>query len=378
MTDAAPLLGEYLDGPTYTFLKTVGTGTSGKSRLWLNEVLGIKVVSKTIDTFGLIGGIAKSEPRFLASLRHDHLVRIWEAQFDEGYDPSLKVVTFTTTYHEGRSVATALEEGHQFSVADAIRISADVLDALAYMHEDHRLLHRDVKPGNVMLDADRRRGYLGDLGSAAELDASDQAPASGCTLAYRPPEFATGNVTVRSDIYGVGLLALEMLNGPIPWDEQNGDAMEGRLAKGRRALANRFYDPAPWVPPPVARVVRRLAAPGAGTRPESAATALRALNNATCVDWKRVEGTGFLGTWDGTYPPGVPTRRARVFRVTANPIESGKYKGLVELAAGWRHGGLADWRGYASLTCRVAAGDPAPLAAFFREVERKAQDAPIR
>ena len=113
MTDAAPLLGEYLDGPTYTFLKTVGTGTSGKSRLWLNEVLGIKVVSKTIDTFGLIGGIAKSEPRFLASLRHDHLVRIWEAQFDEGDDPSLKVVTFTTTYHEGRSVATALEEGHQ-------------------------------------------------------------------------------------------------------------------------------------------------------------------------------------------------------------------------------------------------------------------------
>ncbi len=102
MTDAAPLLGEYLEGATYTFLKTVGTGASGKSRLWLNEVLGIKVVSKTIDTFGLIGGIAKSEPRFLASLKHDHLVRIWEAQFDEGYDASLKVVTFTTTYHEGR------------------------------------------------------------------------------------------------------------------------------------------------------------------------------------------------------------------------------------------------------------------------------------
>lgn len=97
----------------------------------------------------------------------------------------------------------------------------------------------------------------------------------------------------------------------------------------------------------------------------------RSLANASCVDWKRADGKGLVGTWDGTYPPGVPTRRARVFRVTAKPIESGKYKGLVELTAGWRNGGSADWRGYASLTRRVAAGDPGPLAAFFREVERK-------
>lgn len=131
MIEPQPLHEEYLDGPSYTFLRTVGAGANGKSRLWMNEVLGIKVVSKTIDTFGLAGGIAKSEPRFLASLRHDHLVRIWEAQFATDIDPSLKAVTFTTTFHEGRSVATALDEGHQFSVADAVRIAADVLDALA-------------------------------------------------------------------------------------------------------------------------------------------------------------------------------------------------------------------------------------------------------
>jgi serine/threonine protein kinase len=196
VTEPQSLHEEYLDGPSYTFLRTVGVGANGKSRLWMNEVLGIKVVSKTIDTFGLAGGIAKSEPRFLASLRHDHLVRIWEAQFATDVD-------------------SALDEGHQFSVADAVRIAADVLDALAYMHEDHRLLHRDVKPGNVMLDANRRRGFLGDLGSAAELTDAGTTPAAGCTLAYRPPEYSGGTMTVQGDIYSVGLLLLEMLNGPV-------------------------------------------------------------------------------------------------------------------------------------------------------------------
>jgi eukaryotic-like serine/threonine-protein kinase len=309
VTDLAPLHEEYLDSPSYTFLRTVGAGANGKSRLWMNEVLGIKVVSKTIDTFGLAGGIAKSEPRFLASLRHDQLVRIWEAQFATDLDPTLKAVTFTTTFHEGRSVATALEQGHQFSVADAVRIAADVLDALAYMHEDHRLLHRDVKPGNVMLDGDRRRGFLGDLGSAAELDESGTTPASGCTLAYRPPEYRHGTMTVQADLYGVGLLLLEMLNDPVPWDQQEGDVMEARLDAGRRALINRHYDPAPWVPPKVARMVRKLSAPDPAERPTSAAEALRDLGNATCVDWRRTDGNGLVGTWEGTYPPGIPLRR---------------------------------------------------------------------
>ena len=378
MTEPQPLHEEYLDGPSYTFLRTVGAGANGKSRLWMNEVLGIKVVSKTIDTFGLAGGIAKSEPRFLASLRHDHLVRIWEAQFATDIDPTLKAVTFTTTFHEGRSVATALDEGHQYSVADAVRIAADVLDALAYMHEDHRLLHRDVKPGNVMLDANRRRGFLGDLGSAAELTDAGTTPAAGCTLAYRPPEYSGGTMTVQGDIYGVGLLLLEMLNGPVAWDEQDGDAMEARLDAGRRALPNRHYDPAPWVPPKVARVARKLTSPDPANRPASAAAALRELGNASCVNWRRREGAGLVGAWEATHPPGIPARRARVFRVIAEPVTTGRHKGKVALSAAWRHGNSADWRRYATLTRRVPAGDASALGRFFREVERNAQAAPTR
>lgn len=368
---------EFLEGPTYTFLKTVGSGAGGKSRLWMNEVLGIRVVSKTVDTFGLAGGLAKSEPRILVNLRHPRLVRVWEAQFDPAHDPSLKVVTFTTTYCEGRSVATALEEGHNFSIADALRVGADILDALAYLHEDKRYLHRDVKSGNVMLDADRRRAFLGDLGSAAELDENDEAPAAGCTLAYRPPEHRTGAMSPASDVYGVGMMLVEMLNGPFPWDEMDGDKMEDRLAKGLRTLPDRHFRLAPWVPGKVARVIRRMTDRDPAARP-TAAAALRDIGDAGCVDWCRTNGSGLTGSWEGRYPPNVPARRARMYRVVAEPVTSGRYKGQVKLSASWRDANSLNWRNYAKLLRRAAAGDDAALSTFFRDVERLAQEAPAR
>ncbi|SEB99979.1 Protein kinase domain-containing protein [Nocardioides exalbidus] len=371
-----PLHEHYLERPNYTFLHTVGVGNAGKSLLWVHEVLGRPVVSKTIDLLGLPGGIARSEPRLLESMDHAHLVRVREAQWAEGYDPSLKVVTFTTDYCEGRSVATALEEGHEFSVRESLTIVGHVLDALDYMHNDHRMVHRDVKPGNVMLDGARRQGFLGDLGSAALMKDDGTVPAGGCTPLYQAPESTEGRIDARADVYGAGMVLHEMLAGSPDFATMDYDRICDRLDEGRRAMPNSYFDLPPWVPDNVARLVRSMTHSDPDRRPADAAEALNRVQRTACVDWRRADGSGLTGRWEGNWPSSVPMARRRLLEVIAEPVTSGKFKGLVLLKAAHRTT-TKPWRGYARLTRRVAPGDAAALAGFFREVEAAAQATPI-
>lgn len=376
MSEAERIHTEYLTKPSYTFLQSIHEGTAGICKMFHHDVFGCVVVSKTISLFGLPGGVAKSEPRLLKDLDHDRLVSVLEAQWDPDADPSLQLVTFTTDYCEGRSVHTALEEGHRFSINEALVIVADVLDALAYLHDDNRLVHRDIKPGNVLLDGPRRRGFVGDLGSAAELE-NGRVPAGAGTPLYIAPEASSGVVDNHVDLYGAGMVLLEMFNGPFPYDELDHDKIDARLAKGQRALPDRMFRPAPWVPPKAASLVRALCARNPNARPSTASAALRRAGDAAGVDWRRVRGAGLAGEWQGRWPTNQPVARARTHRVVAEPIETGRNRGKVLLTAGWRTAAGA-WRGYARLRTRVDAEDPDALARFFRAVEAEAHAAPTR
>ncbi len=362
--------GEYLTKPSYSFLQTIGEGNTGVSRLWHHDLLGLQVVSKTDSYLGR-GGIAKSEPRILLKVKHPHIVELFEAQYEPGNDPSLQTITFTTRYCEGRSVHTALEEGHPFSINEARAVLADVLDALAYMHEEHRYLHRDVKPGNIMLDTERRRGFLGDLGSADEMDTDGKAPPHGGTPLYRPPEAASGFVTAQSDLYGAGMVALEMVNGPLPYELLDYDQIEARIRRGKRAVVDRLFAPAPWVPSPFARLLRSMTSRDDQDRPRTAAAALRAVRDAACVDWRRLESAGLGGVWRGSWPPEVAIGNRRQFEVTTAPLKSGPNRGRLRLRVSTRTP-QSSWRYIARLDCTIGQDDSAGLTAFFRRVESHA------
>jgi serine/threonine protein kinase len=379
LSNRPPLHTQYLAKPSYTFLQTIGEGTAGICRLHRNDVLGIMVVSKTISLFGIPGGIARSEPWLLERLDHDRLVKVREAQWTPGMDPSLKSVTFTTDYCEGRSVSYALDEGYKFSINQALTITADVLDALAYLHEDQRLLHRDIKPGNVMLAEGRHRALIGDFGSAALLDAQGRAPAGAGTPLYLPPEAASGSLDQRADLYGAGMVLLEMFNGPLPYDHLDRiarDKIDERSAQGRRSLPDKFFMPAPWVPRKAAMQVRSLCATDLNDRPVSAAVALREIRDAQCVDWRRADGDGVTGCWRGQWPPNRPVAARREFEVTVELIERGPYRGKLLLRAAWRKPPSYVWRRYAKLETRIDANDVGALRRFFRAVEAEAQAAP--
>lgn len=372
------LKGERLDRPTYSVLQSdLGGGSSGEVLLADHEIFGVRVVQKTVSLLGVVDGVARSEPRILKTLKHDHLINVHEAQWTPGRSRTLSCVTFTTDYYEGRCIHYAMSEGHRFGVGDTLAVVEGVLKALVYLHDDRGLLHRDIKPANIMLDADRRHAYVGDLGSAAELDpATRTTDAYGGTPLYRAPEASANVLDVRSDLYGVGAVMIEMLNGPYDYDAVDRDKVDQRLATGRRSLVDREYAPGPWVPTNMARIVRKLVAVDPDDRFDSAHQALRAVQNVRCVTWHRVAGTDLVGTWEGDYPPDVAPGRARVHQVTAAPIVSGKYAGMVKLTARWRPYATASWRNYARLETRSAAGDAKTLARFFRAVEAAAQEAP--
>jgi serine/threonine protein kinase len=373
------LKGEHLERPTYSFLHTLHEGNTAVCVLTEHEIFGCKVVQKTISMLGLGDAAAAVEPELMKRLEHDHIVRVWEAQWEpEPEWKTLNAITFTTPYYEGGSIYTALMDGHRFSVHDTIRIADHVLQALEFMHSGHGILHRDVKPGNVMLDKARRDAFLGDLGSAAYIEKATGGAAghAGSPLYLAPEARESGIVTVLSDLYSLGVTMVELLQGRFPYEDLDQTMIDSRLDVGRRALAERYFTLEPWVPKPLATFVRSLCNADPEKRPADAATALRALRGLRVVDWKRTDGEGLTGNWIGTWPPELRRSLRRIHEVTVAPVGRGVNIGRVRATARWREPN-GKWRNYTRLNT-VCDADASAIAAYFRAVEAEAQAAPTR
>lgn len=375
------LLGEHLQRPTYRILQTIGEGNHGICRRAFHEVFQTEMVQKTISTIGAPdAAVRTSEPAVLNLITHDRIVKVSEAQWDP--DPKLEglgAITFVMPNCAEGSVHGALVEDHRFSVRDAVQIAGDVLDGLHHMHAVHSLVHRDVKPANVLLEHRRRRGCLADLGSAAFIDprTGGGSSAVGSPLYQAPEARPSGVVTPRGDVYAVGVMLLEMLNGRFPYETIDSEDVEARLDAGRRALPDRWYEPAFWVPKPLATAIRSMCHIDPAKRPENAAAALRTLLGMRLVDWVRIAGDDLTGTWTGYWPPDERREAQRITEVTIERLTSGRDAGKLAVSARWRrtHG---TWRNYARLRARLGATDRPGLARVFRAVEDAAQSAPIR
>jgi serine/threonine protein kinase len=161
------LKGESSRRATYTIIKKLSSARGDDVLLAQHAIFEETVVQKTVAIHGFEDALASSEPAFLNRLDHPRITPVREAQFDPYED---RAITFVIPHFVGGSVHDALLEDYRFSLADAVQIAIDTLDGLAYVHREHRAVHRDAKPGNVLLDANRRRGFLSDLGSAALID----------------------------------------------------------------------------------------------------------------------------------------------------------------------------------------------------------------
>jgi serine/threonine protein kinase len=279
--------------------------------------------------------------------------------------------------YAGGSVRNAIESGHRFSIADTIEIVQHVTSALSYLHVEKGYLHRDIKPGNVFLDAARRNGYLGDFGSAARLDpATGLAATVRTTPLYQAPEAAmTGRIGPLADIYALGLTAFEMLNGLFPYGNLDAAEVDRRINSGQRSLPDRMLAPgafAPHVPNRLIRVIRRMLDRVEGRRQASAAEVGRDLRALQCVDWRHDVGDQLDGEWSGRWPPRRRLDRQIELRATSSKLGAGPHRGRHRLAADYRTSSSGGWRTVGVQAVDCDPHDAAAVSAFFRAVDDQA------
>jgi len=208
-------------GDNYRILRELGGG--GMSRVFLAEEtrLGRRVVIKVLPPDMAAGVNAERferEIQLAASLQHPHIVQLLTA----GATPDL--LYYVMPFIEGESLRARLAREGALPMAEVLRILSDVVDALAYSHH-HGVVHRDIKPDNVMLSG--KHALVTDFGVAKAVSASSgdghtSLTSLGIALgtpAYMSPEQAAADPRVdsRADIYAVGAMAYEMLCGRTPF-----------------------------------------------------------------------------------------------------------------------------------------------------------------
>lgn len=360
-----PLYGE-AERRTYTGHVPIAGG------VWVahHAILGRDCVQKTYAPAGREDAIAFAEPRLLDELDHPHITPLREAQFDpDRYGH----VTIVMRVYEGGSIYEAMAAGYRFSVGDVITLLQHLADAMAYLHVSKRYLHRDIKPKNILLSANRKIGYLADFGSAAAMETgSESAAAVRTTALYQAPEAApSGRVGPAADIYALGLTAFEMLNGPFPWSTFDGAEVDIRLSNGRRALPDRSLAAgafAPHVSTSLRQLVRRMINADPESRP-TAGDLLRALRALKCVNWRHEVGDGIDGEWYGQWPPRRRPADQIELRVNSAVLRSGRNCGRRRLTAHYRSATSAGWRTVGVAPQSVDDQDAAAVSAFFRTVD---------
>ena len=147
------------------------------------------------------------EAQLVAQLEHPHIVPL----FDYWRDPGGAYLVMP--YLRGGSLAGALRHGG-WNLAPALQLIDQVGGALAYAHRQG-VVHRDVKPSNVLLD-EEGNAYLSDFGIAARLTDDADTPLT-TTLAFVPPEELRGEAhTARSDVFSLGVLSFQLVTGVVP------------------------------------------------------------------------------------------------------------------------------------------------------------------
>ena len=163
------------------------------------------------------------EIEIAANLTHPHILPL----FDSGEADGL--LYYVMPYVEGESLRSRLEREKQLPVAAAVTIAREVASALAFAHEKG-VIHRDVKPANILLEAGH--AVLADFGiaHAVSLAGESRHTRSGTSLgtpAYMSPEQSTGEADLdgRSDQYGLGCVLYEMLAGDQPFRGPTGESV---------------------------------------------------------------------------------------------------------------------------------------------------------
>jgi serine/threonine-protein kinase len=215
------------------------------------------------------------EIKLAARLQHPHILTVHDSGEAAGQ------LWFTMPFVEGESLRDRLRRERQLPVDAALRIATEAARALEYAHR-HGVIHRDVKPENLLLTSDGST-LVADFGIARALaGADDRLTETGLavgTPAYMSPEQAAGDKTLdaRTDVYSLGAVLYEMLAGEPPF---TGPTAQAIIAKRFSGEVPRVRKARPSVPEHVDAAVSRALAPVAADRFETVEAFARGLGAA--------------------------------------------------------------------------------------------------
>ena len=216
----------------YRPLRPLGSGGMGHVWLARDERSGLDVALKMIPREGKMAERAEREARAAAALRHPRCQRIYALARDPGH------IYIAYEYVPGRTLRQALAAG-QLGDREAVEVAAQVLEALAHAH-GRGIVHRDVKPSNVLLGegpgVDVRLLDFG-LAQMAEFDTLTAIGDVPGTLAYISPERLMGkHATAAADVWAVGVMLWEALAGRHPFRAASAAETSRRIQSGPPGL----------------------------------------------------------------------------------------------------------------------------------------------
>jgi serine/threonine-protein kinase len=295
----------------YQLQRVLGRGAMGEVYLGLDPKLNRRVAVKVVETTHLDADQRADysvrfvqEARAVARLNHPNIVTVYD--FGEQDDIAYLVMELIA----GEELGDYFDENQSFSLdftlADAVRMTCELLDAVAYAHQNG-VIHRDIKPANIMLGA-QLRVKLTDFGVAClESAAVDETGTLVGTPSYMSPEQIAGQrAGPSSDIFAVGIILYQFLTAQKPFHGQGLFALQQNILYEQPVLPSML---SPSLDPAFDRVVlRALAKRPADRYPDARAfrdDLLRALNgehiapNATMPP--RLHGANpFLAAPEGT------------------------------------------------------------------------------
>jgi len=193
----------------YKIIRSLGSGGFGAVFLaedtWLNIRVAIKVPHKqSVEIFKLL-----KEPRLQAALNHPNIVRMISAE-KEG-----KIFYMVMEYIKGKTLEKIIEKEKIIKYEKTIEYITQIAGAASHAHKN-KIIHRDLRPSNIMISEDEDKVKITDFGTSAWLNKLPYASTRIGSPPYMAPEQFLGKATFQSDIYSIGCIFYEMILGRPP------------------------------------------------------------------------------------------------------------------------------------------------------------------